>query len=98
MLTRPVRPRAKKAFDRLGAADQRQLAAKLKARCINPRVPGDAVRQIPDAYRFKLSSSGIRLIYQVRDRELMILVLAIGRRERAEAYKDAISEYGKLDE
>jgi mRNA interferase RelE/StbE len=90
------RPRAKKAFDRLGTADQRQLAVKLKARCASPRVPADAVREIPDGYKIKLRSSGIRAIYQVRDSTLVLLVLAVGKREREEAYKDAINEYGKL--
>jgi mRNA interferase RelE/StbE len=92
------RPRAKKVFDKLGTADQRQLAAKLKERCIGPRVPADAVREIPDGYKIKLRSSGIRLIYQVRDGELVILVLAIGKREREEAYRDAIREFGKIDD
>jgi mRNA interferase RelE/StbE len=87
------RPRAKKAFDRLGTADQRQLAAKLKSRCLNPRVPADAVREIPDGYKVKLRSSGIRAIYQVQEGRLVLLVLAIGKREREKAYKDAIREY-----
>ena len=91
------RPQAKKAFDRLGTADQRQLAAKLKQRSVNPRVQADAVREIPGGYRIKLRASGIRLIYQVRDNRLVILVLAIGKRERLEAYKEAIRELGKLD-
>jgi mRNA interferase RelE/StbE len=92
------RPRAKKAFDKLGTLDQRQLAAKLKARCVTPRVQADAVRDIPDGYKIKLRSSGLRLIYQVRDGELVILVLAVGKREREEAYRDAIREFGGLDE
>jgi mRNA interferase RelE/StbE len=92
------RPRAKKAFDRLGTADQRQLAVKLKARCAGPRVAADAVCEIRDGYKVKLRSSGIRAIYQVRDHQLVILVLAIGKREREEAYKEAIKEYLKLDE
>jgi mRNA interferase RelE/StbE len=91
------RPRAKKAFDRLATADQRQLARKLKARCENPRVPADRVREIPEAFKIKLRSSGIRLIYQVRDQQLHILVLAVGKREREEAYQDAIREYLQLD-
>jgi mRNA-degrading endonuclease RelE of RelBE toxin-antitoxin system len=42
-------------------------------------------------------SAGIRLIYLVRDQELVILVLAIGKREREEAYKEAIQEYLRID-
>lgn len=82
----------------MGTADKRQLARKLGERRSNPRVPGDAVREIPDGYRLKLRSSGLRLIYQVRDGALVILVLVIGKREREEAYKDAVREYRMLDD
>lgn len=98
MLTYEVafRPNAAKASEKLGTADKRQLARKLAEKRLNPRVPGDAVREIPDGYRLKLRSAGLRLIYQVRDESLVILVLAVGRREREEAYRDAIREYLKL--
>lgn len=89
------RPRAAKAFERLSTALQRQIAKKLKERSFNPRVPADRVREIADGYRLKLRASGIRLVYLVRDEELVILVLAIGAREREEAYKDAVSEFNK---
>jgi mRNA interferase RelE/StbE len=91
------RPRAAKSFKKLDVADQRQIARKLIERSANPNVPGDRVREIPNAYKIKLRSSGIRLIYQMRESELVILVLAIGKREREEAYKDAIREFGKHD-
>jgi mRNA interferase RelE/StbE len=91
------RPHAAKSFKKLDTADQRQIARKLHERSANPNVPGDRVREIPNAYKIKLRSSGIRLIYQTRENELVILVLAIGKREREEAYKDAIREFGKLD-
>ncbi len=91
------RPRAAKSFRKLATAEQRQIAKKLKERCLTPRVLADQVREIPSGYRLKLRAAGIRLIYLVRDQELVILVLAIGRREREEAYKDAILEYLQLD-
>src|SRR5258708_25015455 len=92
------RPRAAKSFRNLGTVEQRQISKKLKERCLNPHVPADRVREIPNGYRLKLRSAGIRLIYLVRDGELVILVLSIGRREREKAYKDAIREYLGLDD
>lgn len=89
------RPSAARAFKRLGTSDQRQILRKLEERRAGPRVPGDAVRGIPDAYRLKLRSSGIRVVYQVLDRTLLILVLSVGGREREEAYKDAERELRK---
>ncbi len=58
----------------------------------------DAVREIPGGYKIKLRSSGIRLIYLVRDQEIVILVLSIGRREREEAYDEAIREFRKIND
>lgn len=91
------RPRAAKAFLRLDASTQRQLTRKLDQRCTNPEVPADRVREIPNGYKIKLRASGVRLVYLVRNRQLVILVLAIGRREREEAYREALAEYRKSD-
>ena len=92
------RPRAAKAFQRLDPALQRQLARKLNERRRNPRVPADAVREIPNGYKIKLRSSGFRLIYIIRDAQLVILVLSIGKREREEAYVDAAKEFRNLND
>ena len=92
------RPKAAKAFQKLDPALQRQLAQKLNERRFNPKVVADAVREIPGGYKVKLRASGFRLIYLVRDRQLVILVLSIGKREREEAYRDAVKEFGKLND
>jgi mRNA interferase RelE/StbE len=92
------RPRAKKRFDRLDPVIQRQIARKLVERCRNPRVAGDALSKLRDCYKIKLRAKGIRLVYQVRDTRLILLVLAVGSREREEAYVEAASELGKLDD
>ena len=91
------RPRAEKAFKRLDFSKQQQLARKLDERRRNPRVPADSVREIKDGYTIKLRAAGLRLIYQVRDNELVILVLAVAGREREEAYAEALREYRNLD-
>ncbi|GDQ36370.1 toxin of the RelE-RelB toxin-antitoxin system [Escherichia coli] len=41
----------------------------------------DALRGKPDRYKIKLRSSGYRLIYEVRDTEIVLLVIAVGKRE-----------------
>ena len=53
---------------------------------------------MPNCYKIKLTSPGIRLVYRVEDERLVILVLAIGRRERDEAYVEANRELRKLDD
>jgi mRNA interferase RelE/StbE len=92
------RPRAKRRFDRLDSAIQRQIARKLAERCRTPRVPGDALARLRDCYKIKLRAKGIRLVYQVRDTQLILLVLSVGSREREEAYVEAAVELAQLDD
>ena len=92
------RPRAKKTFDRLDAMIQRQIANKLIERSSNPRIQGDALSKMPDCYKIKLRSKGVRLIYKVQDDRLILLILAVGGREREEAYIAAAKELAKLDD
>ena len=77
---------------------QRQIARKLDERRRNPRVAGEALSKLRDCYKIKLRAKGIRLVYQVRDERLILLVLSVGIRERQEAYLDAAAELGKLDD
>lgn len=37
----------------------------------------------------KLGSSGYRLVYQVQDEKVVVFVVAVGKRERSEAYNEA---------
>jgi mRNA interferase RelE/StbE len=92
------RPKAAKAFKKLDPALQKQVARKLSERKTNPKVLTDSVREIPGAYKIKLRASGFRLIYLVRDTQLVILILSIGKREREEAYVDALKEFRNLND
>jgi mRNA interferase RelE/StbE len=82
-------PKAKKELDKLSRELQQQLLEKLAARLEHPRVPGDALRNLPDCYKIKLRSSGYRLVYQVQNRTITVLVLAIGKRDKLAAYESA---------
>jgi mRNA interferase RelE/StbE len=92
------RPKAAKAFKKLDPALQKQVAQKLSERKLNPKVLADSVHEIPGADKIKLRASGFRLIYLVRDAQLVILVLSIGKREREEAYVDALKEFRNLND
>lgn len=80
---------AQKEWDKLGKPIQLQFALKLKERVINPHVLKDALSGMPNCYKIKLRSIGFRLVYQVIDRELVVTVIAVGKRERNEAYRKA---------
>jgi len=43
-----------------------------------------------NCYKIKLRQAGYRLVYQVRDKELVVVVVAIGKREKNFIYKRAI--------
>jgi mRNA interferase RelE/StbE len=58
-------------------------------RLLNPRLAAAQLLGSKDRYKIKLKSLGHRLVYEVKDRELLVLVIAIGKRERSEVCKTA---------
>lgn len=63
----------------------------LKKRLEQPRVPGAELHgDLRDCYKIKLLKQGYRLVYQVEDDALVVLVLAIAKREDMVAYRAAI--------
>lgn len=82
-------PSALKEWNKLGATIRAQLRKKLAERLQNPRVPGDALHGLQDHYKIKLRSAGYRLVYRVNDLVVTVTVVAVGRRDRSEVYKDA---------
>jgi mRNA interferase RelE/StbE len=82
-------PRAWKEWNKLGDTVRQQFKKKLAEVLVYPRIEANRLRELPDCYKIKLRSAGYRLIYQVRDEQITIFVVALGKREGAEAYKDA---------
>ncbi|MGB3389649.1 MAG: type II toxin-antitoxin system RelE/ParE family toxin [Pseudaminobacter sp.] len=78
---------ALKEWKKLDANTREQFRKKLQERCENPRVPAAKLRGARDRYKIKLLSSGYRLVYEVIDGELVVLVIAICRRDRLEIYR-----------
>jgi len=80
-------PTALKEWKKLDNTIQIQLKKKLKERLLNPRVPGSELRGFRNHYKIKLRSSGYRLVYEVVDEKIYILVIAVGKRNKNEVYK-----------
>ncbi|EIP3952760.1 type II toxin-antitoxin system RelE/ParE family toxin [Salmonella enterica] len=80
------REEALKEWLKLDKTIQQQFARKLKKCCENPHIPSAKLRGIKDSYKIKLRASGFRLVYQVIDEQLIIAVVAVGKRERSEVY------------
>lgn len=81
---------AEKEWRKLDGAIREQFKKKLKERVINPRVESSRLSGMEDCYKIKLRSAGYRLVYQVRDLELIVSVVAVGKRERNQVYKAAV--------
>ncbi|AWK42037.1 MULTISPECIES: type II toxin-antitoxin system RelE/ParE family toxin [Photorhabdus] len=78
---------ALKEWKRLDKSVQQQFAKKLKKCCVEPHIPSVKLRGMPNCYKIKLRASGFRLVYEVIDNVLIIVVVAVGKRERSEAYE-----------
>ena len=81
---------ALKEWSKLGSTLKEQFKKKLSERLEAPHVAPDRVMGPENVYKVKLRQSGYRLVYQVRDDIVIVTVLAVGKRERNEAYKKAL--------
>lgn len=79
-------PEAKAEWDKLDGSIRQQFAKVLLRRLDNPRVPAAALTAMPDCYKIKLRSAGFRLVYQVMDDKLLLLTIAVGRRDKSAVY------------
>ena len=78
--------RALKEWEKLGHPVKAQFKKKLEERLENPRVPSAKLSGHADRYKIKLRSAGYRLVYQVFDDEIVVSVIAIGKRENSDVY------------
>ncbi len=84
-------PSALKEWKKLAPPIQKQFKNKLKERLQNPRNKASQLRGFKDVYKIKLRSVGYRLVYEVNDTEIVIYIIAVGKRERGLVYSKAES-------
>ncbi|MFM7874157.1 MAG: type II toxin-antitoxin system RelE family toxin, partial [Actinomycetota bacterium] len=83
-------PEALREWNSLDKSIRIQLAKKLESRLEDPKIPTARLSgDLQGLYRIKLASIGYRLVYMVRDLELIVLVLSVGRRDKSEVYREA---------
>lgn len=80
-------PSALKEWQKLDNSIKVQFKKKLSERLENPKVTKDKLRGYEDVYKIKLRDVGYRLAYQVKDDEIVVLVLVVGKRENDEVYE-----------
>ena len=80
-------PGALKEWQKLDNSIKVQFKKKLSERLENPKVAKDKLWGYEDVYKIKLRDVGYRLAYQVKDSEIVVLVLVVGKRENNEVYE-----------
>ena len=83
-------PDAWREWQALDGSIKLALKPLLAKRLQNPHVPGSLLhRELAGCYKIKLLKQGYRLVYIVEGDELVVLVLAVGKREDNAAYQAA---------
>jgi len=80
---------AHKEWNKLDSTVRAQFKKKLIERLSNPRIESSRLNGMKDCYKIKLRKTGYRLVYQVRDLEVIVSIVAVGKRERNTVYKTA---------
>lgn len=86
-------PAAQKEWSKLATPIKHQFKKKLKERLENPHVPASKLRGYDSVYKIKLRTAGYRLAYEVIDDEIVVYVLAIGKRDKDAIYKKLASRF-----
>ena len=81
--------KALKEWKKLDSSIKTIFKKKLNKLQSSPRVESAKLSGLTDCYKIKLRSSGFRLVYQVIDDEIVIIVIAVGKREGQAVYIDA---------
>lgn len=81
--------RALKEWEKLGHTIREQFKKKLAERLLDPHIPSARLSGRTNRYKIKLRSSGYRLVYEVIDDQILLLVVAVGKRNDNEVYHQA---------
>ncbi|WP_175754293.1 type II toxin-antitoxin system RelE family toxin [Burkholderia ambifaria] len=81
---------ALKEWKKLDRTIRDQFKSRLAERLENPRIASAKLHGHPDRYKIKLRSVGYRLVYEVRDTDVIVLVVTVGRRDRDAVYLAAM--------
>ena len=80
---------ALKEWCKLGGAIRAQFKRKLAERLERPHVASARLSGMAGCYKIKLKNAGYRLVYQVDDQRIVVIVVAVGKRENIAVYRSA---------
>lgn len=78
-----------KEWQKLDPPLREQFKSKLLERLETPRIESARLSGLPDCYKIKLRAAGYRLVYQVFDDRVVVVVVAVGKREDGAVYRKA---------
>ena len=77
-----IHPGAEKEWAKLDGSIKRRFKEKLvKERLKHPHVVKDALRELPDCYKIKITTPQFRLIYHVNDARRLLTILSVASRD-----------------
>ena len=80
---------ALKEWRKLDSNLREQFNTRLMKRLNTPSVLSTQLSGHADRYKIKPHCVGYRLVYEVRDEQFIVVVIAVGKRERNAVYKTA---------
>lgn len=78
---------ALKEWHKLDHNIKEQFKKRLAERLENPHIPSARLSGLTDCYKIKLRDVGYRLVYQVHDQQLQIIVIDVDRRDHDLVYR-----------
>ena len=77
-----IHPGVEKEWAKLDGSIKRRFKEKLaNERLKRPRVAKDALRELPDCYKIKITTPQYRLIYHVNDSKRLLTIMAVATRD-----------------
>jgi mRNA interferase RelE/StbE len=78
-------------WERLPVAIRDQFKKKLAKVIEQPHIPKNMLRgdDLAGCYKIKLLKAGVRLVYQVKDDQVVILLITVGKRADSIVYDEA---------
>lgn len=78
---------ARKEWSKLDNSIKTLFKKRLAERLAAPRMESARLAGMPDCYKIKLRDAGYRLVYQVVDARVVVVVIAVGKRENDLVYR-----------
>lgn len=76
-----IHAEAEREWARLDGSVKKRFKAKLQERLQQPRLAKDALRELTDCYRIKITTPQYRLVYHVDDAVRCLTILSVAIRE-----------------